>query len=129
MAAEACANMALSMLPSSVESSSASMKPAQSAKAAKSSLSSIQERWDKAGDLPKADRDRLEKRLRAVEESVRSSEQDAWTKSAGTGGSNAFEEALARLQEKYDVAVARGDTKSADELLAQITSTKTLLGR
>lgn len=103
--------------------------PVTDLKAAKSSLRSIQERWDKAGDLPKADRDRLEKRLRAVEESVRSSEQDAWTKSAGTGGSNAFEEALARLQEKYDVAVARGDTKSADELLAQITSTKTLLGR
>ncbi len=98
-------------------------------KAAKSALRSIQDRWDKAGDLPKADRDRLERRLHAVEEAVRKEESDAWSKSAGTGGSNAFEQALARLEEKQAAAVARGDASTAASLEAQIASTKALLGR
>ena len=79
--------------------------------------------------MPKSDRDRLEKRLRVVEDAVRSSEQDSWSASAGTGGSNAFAEALERLQEKYEAAVSRGDVKVAGELEAQIASTKALLGR
>ena len=103
--------------------------PVTDLKATKSALRAIQDRWDKAGDLPKADRDRLESRLKRVEEAVRKEESDAWTKSAGTGGSNAFEQALARLEEKQQAAVARGDSATAASLEAQIASTKALLGK
>lgn len=103
--------------------------PLTDLKAAKASLRSISDRWEKAGDLPKADRDRLEGRLKKVEDAIRKEESDAWTKSAGTGGSNAFEQALARLEEKHATAVAKGDSAGAAALQSQIASTKALLGR
>lgn len=103
--------------------------PVTDLKAAKAALRGIQDRWEKAGDLPKADRDRLERRLHAVEDAVRKQESDAWEKSAGTGGSNAFEQALSRLEDKHAAAVAKGDTATASALEAQIASTKALLGR
>jgi hypothetical protein len=98
-------------------------------KATKSALRSIQDRWEKVGDLPRQDRDRIEARLRKVEEAIRSSEADAWKTSTGGVATNAFTEALDRLQQKRDAAAARGDVAAASALDDQITSTKALMGR
>jgi hypothetical protein len=98
-------------------------------KAAKASLRSIQDRWDKLGDLPRQDRDRLEARLKKVEEGIRSAEADAWKSSTGGIATNAFTEALDRLQEKRDAALKRGDTSAAAAFDEQIASTKALMGR
>lgn len=97
--------------------------------AAKRSLRAIQERWDAAGDIPKTDRGRLEARLKKVEDAVRSQQDAAWSSAAGTVATDAFAQALERLQAKRDAAAARGDAAAAAELDAQIASTKALMGR
>lgn len=96
--------------------------------AAKRALRSVQERWDRAGDIPRRDRDRLEGRLKRVEEAVRSAEAKAWTSSASTAGNSAFAEALARLEAKRQAALDRGDASAATALEAQIASTRALMG-
>ena len=98
-------------------------------KAAKSALRSIQDRWDKAGDLPRAERERLEARLRKVEDAVRAAEADAWSATSGGVATDAFSEALRRLEDKHAAALARGDEATASALAEQIASTKALLGR
>jgi hypothetical protein len=103
--------------------------PVTDLKAAKSSLRSIQDRWDKAGDLPRGDRERLESRLKKVEDVLRSSEADAWKSTSGGLATDAFAQALERLQVKRDAAEARGDSAAAAAFDAQITSTKALMGR
>lgn len=103
--------------------------PVTDAKAAKRALRSIQDRWEKAGDIPRKDRDRLEARLRKVEDAMRAAESEAWKASSGTLANDAFTTALARLQEKRDAAAARGDDATAAQLDAQIASTRALMGK
>ena len=103
--------------------------PITDLKAAKASLRSIQDRWDKAGDLPRPERDRIEARLKRVEEAIRSAESDAWKTSSGGVATDAFTEALERLQKKRDAAAKRGDDAAASALDEQIASTRALMGR
>ncbi len=102
--------------------------PVTDLKAAKTALRGIQERWDALGDLPRADRDELERRLKRVEETIRSGEAKAWQSSASAAGNAAFIDALSRLESKRDAALARGDEATAASLDAQIASTRALLG-
>ena len=102
--------------------------PVTDLKAAKTALRSIQDRWDRAGDLPRGDRERLEGRLRKVEDAVRASESAAWKSSSGGVATDAFAQALSRLEEKRDAALARGDAAGAAALDQQIASTKALIG-
>lgn len=103
--------------------------PVSDVKAARASLRSIQDRYDAAGDLPKAERDRLDARLRKVEDAVRAAESAAWKSSTATVATDAFSQALGRLQDKRDAAAARGDDAAAEALDEQIASTKALMGR
>ncbi|EWT06750.1 ATPase [Intrasporangium chromatireducens Q5-1] len=48
---------------------------------AKSSLRSIQDRWDAAGKVPRADMERIEKSLRRVEQAVRDADEKRWKSS------------------------------------------------
>lgn len=102
-------------------------------KAAKGTLRGIQDRYDKAGDLPKADRDRLDARLRKVEDAVRKAEADSWqrtnpaTKARAESTANAFTDALARLAEQRDSAAAAGNAAKVAELEASIAGTTALL--
>ncbi|MBM6403903.1 DUF349 domain-containing protein [Phycicoccus sp. CSK15P-2] len=52
--------------------------PVRDLEAAKTSLRSIQDRWDAAGKVPRADIDRVEKRIRRVESAVREAEDAKW---------------------------------------------------
>lgn len=103
--------------------------PVTDLSAAKRALRGIQDRWDKAGDVPRSDRARLEGRLKKVEDAIRSQQDAAWSRSAGTVATDAFAQALERLQAKRDAAQARGDAAAASELDAQIASTKALMGQ
>lgn len=47
---------------------------------AKSALRSVQERWEKAGKVPRGDLERTEKALRRVESAVREAEEKKWKK-------------------------------------------------
>ncbi len=106
-----------------------SLLPVTDLSAAKKGLRGIQDRWDRAGDLPRSERSRLESRLKKVEDSIRSQEDAAWKADTGTVATDAFTEALQRLEAKRDAAAARGDAKAAADLEQQITSTKALMGQ
>jgi hypothetical protein len=66
--------------------------------AAKSALRDIQERWEAAGKVPRGDVDRVERRMRAVEQAVRDAEDQRWR--------NTNPEARARAQSAVDQLVA-----------------------
>lgn len=101
--------------------------PVADLKSARSALRRIHDRYDKAGDLPRSDRDRLDGRLRKVEDAVRAAESSAWSSSATTVANDAFAQALARLEEKRDAAAARGDAAAAAGFDEQIASTRALI--
>lgn len=100
---------------------------------AKKALRAIQNRWDAAGDLPRAERQRLEKRLAKVEDAVRNAERESWqrsnpeVKARAESTANAFSDALARMREQLSAAESRGDAARAAELQQQIASTEALL--
>lgn len=102
-------------------------------KRAKQSLRAIQDRWDGLGDVPKPDRDRLEARLKRVEESFRQSEAKAWKRSnpearaRAESTANAFADGLAKLEAQLEAARTAGKTAEIAKLEASVTSTKALL--
>jgi hypothetical protein len=99
----------------------------------KRQLRSIQEQWDKAGDLPRTDRTRLEARLKKVEETVRKAESTAWDRNnpdmraRAESTANAFTDALARQEADLVAAQARGDERTVRALTESIESTRALL--
>ena len=107
--------------------------PITDAKVARSSLRRIQDKWDAAGDLPRATREALETRLRRVEEAIRKTEAESWQrtnpekKARAESTANAFTEALERMESQHAAAVATGNTRKAEELAGSIASTKALL--
>ncbi|WP_230977543.1 DUF349 domain-containing protein [Georgenia yuyongxinii] len=54
--------------------------PVTDVKAAKAALRPLQDKWDAAGKVPRNDVQRVEGRMRAVEQAVRDAEQAAWHK-------------------------------------------------
>lgn len=87
----------------------------------------------KGGDIPRGDRDRLEKRLKRVEDAIRNAESDSWkrsnpeARSRAESTANAFSGAIDKLQKQHDAAVAKGDVSTAGKLADQIEGTKALL--
>ena len=71
---------------------------------AKVALRSIQERWEKVGHVPRGDKERVEARLRRVEESLRRGEQDQWRRTNPEAKARAeatveqFQGSLAKLE-------------------------------
>ena len=111
-----------------------SLLPITDASAAKRALRSISERWEKAGDLPRADRDRLERRLKKVEDAIRGSEAETWkrsnpeTRARAESTANAFTDGIAKLEGKRAKAVDKGDLAEVERIDAAIASTRALLG-
>lgn len=99
----------------------------------KRQLRSIQDQWDKAGDLPRADRSRLEGRLKKVEDAVRKAESSAWERddpekrARAESTANAFTDALAKQEADLAAAQARGDDRAIRKLTESIESTRALL--
>ncbi len=107
--------------------------PVSDVKAAKNALRDIQDRWEKAGDIPRNDRDRLEKRLKRVEDAIRNAESDSWkrsnpeARSRAESTANAFSGAIEKLQRQHEAAVAKGDSAAAAKIADQIEGTRALL--
>ncbi|GAA0289452.1 hypothetical protein BJ968_000387 [Kineococcus aurantiacus] len=86
--------------------------------AAKKALGSIQDRWEAAGKVPRADLGRVEGRLRAVETAVRDAEQARWSRSnpetkARAGGlAGQLESAIRDLEADVEKARAKGDARA-----------------
>jgi hypothetical protein len=101
--------------------------PVTDTASAKSALRGIQERWEAAGQVPRADRDRVEGRLRKVEEAVRRADESRWQRTNPEGRARAqstvdqLEQTIAKLHVDRAKAVDRGDDKAvagADEAIA-----------
>ncbi len=94
--------------------------------AAKERLRGVQERWETAGKVPRGDMERVERRIRKVEQIIREAEDERWKRTNPEGRARAqsavdqLEEALAAQQVKLSKAQAKGDAKAVAEAEASI---------
>jgi len=95
--------------------------PVKDLAGARSALRGIQDRWEAAGKVPRADLGRLDGRLRAVEQAIKDAEQERWAKSNPQARARAqdavdqLETVLAGLRTKREKALAAGNEKAARE--------------
>jgi hypothetical protein len=101
--------------------------------ATKAALRSIGDRWNAIGHVPRGDRDRVEGRLRRVEDAARRFEDDQWRRTDPAKRALAestvitFRESLAKLEGEAATARAAGNTRKATELDSRINTTRMLL--
>jgi outer membrane murein-binding lipoprotein Lpp len=92
--------------------------PANDLRSARTAMRSIQERWEKAGSVPREARERLESGLRRVEDALRKAEDTQWRRSnpealARAKGTVAqIKTAIEQLDKQIAKARERGDTKA-----------------
>ncbi|MFN2319305.1 MAG: DUF349 domain-containing protein [Dermatophilaceae bacterium] len=100
--------------------------PITDLEAAKAALRLIQERWDKAGKVPRADMERTEKALRRVEQAVRELDDKKWSSSNPEARARAqslvdqLERAVADLERDVANAEAKGNEKKVAEARASL---------
>ncbi|WP_246036783.1 DUF349 domain-containing protein [Cellulomonas telluris] len=100
---------------------------------AKSALRSIQDRWEAAGKVPRADVQRVEGRLRAVEQAVRDAENAQWrranpeTRARAEGAAAQLEQAIASLEADLAAAEAAGDKRRVQEARAALDARRAWL--
>lgn len=106
--------------------------PVTDARTAKKALRAIQERWERIGDLPRAHKDRLEQRLKRVEETVRKSEAESWKRAnpealaRAESTAQGFTDRLDRLHNQRAAAAANGRDAEVAELDSAIAQTTAL---
>lgn len=107
--------------------------PIKDLAAARTALRSIGERWNTVGHVPRADRDRIEGRLRRVEDAAKRAEEEQWRRSDPAKRALAestvatFQASLDKLEAQAAKASAAGDTRTAADLTERIDQTRALL--
>ncbi|GAB2467167.1 DUF349 domain-containing protein [Xylanimonas ulmi] len=107
--------------------------PVKDLAAAKSALRGIQERWEAAGKVPRADVQRVEGRLRAVEQAVRDAEQAQWvrtnpeTRARAEGAAAQLQSAIEGLEADLERARAQGDKRKAEDLETALAARRSWL--
>ena len=103
------------------------LMPVTDPRAARTTLRSIQERWEHAGPVPREAHERLEGGLRRVEDAVRRAEDSHWRRSNPEALSRArgtveqIRSAISQLERQLSRAQETGDTRAqerAEEALA-----------
>jgi hypothetical protein len=95
--------------------------PVSDVQAARSALRDIQDRWEAAGRVPRADLGRVEARLRAVETTIREAESERWARSNPEGRARAeavvtqLESMIASLENDLAKARAAGRDKAVQD--------------
>ena len=103
--------------------------------AAKAALRVVQDKWEKAGKVPRADIERTEKALRRVEAAVREADERRWQRTnpelAARAQSMAtqLEAKIASLREDAERAEAAGNARKAADARSQIESHQALLAQ
>ena len=101
---------------------------------AKDTLRSIQDRWDKAGKVPRDQIRVVEDRLRKVETHVRKLDEEHWQKSnperqeRAEGFLGKLQESIAKLEAERDAAKAKGDAKGVKAAEDAIEAQRAWLG-
>ncbi len=107
--------------------------PVKDLERTKAALRDIQERWEAAGKVPRADIDRMEKGMRRVEQTVRDAEEKKWSATDPEKSDRAasmvtqLQSRIAELEEEAAAAEAKGDQSSASKLREQQQSHQMLL--
>jgi hypothetical protein len=107
--------------------------PAAGLGRAKAALRSIQDRWEAAGKVPRADIQRVEGRLRAVEAKVRDADQAEWrrtnpeTRARAEGAAAQLESAIAQLEADLAKAQAGGDARKVADAQAALDARRAWL--
>jgi hypothetical protein len=106
--------------------------PVKDVRSAKRALNSIQDRWEKAGRVPRGDIKRLESRLKAVEDAVRSSESARVPANPELRGRaldtvTTFRDSVAKLEKKLTAATAAGNPAAIKKAEEAVDSAKALL--
>src|SRR5699024_6201089 len=100
--------------------------PVKDLEKTKVALRDLQERWEAAGKVPRADIDRMEKGMRRVEQTVREAEERKWSsvnpeKSARAASMvTQLESRVADLESDLRRAETKGDTTRAASIHEQI---------
>ena len=95
--------------------------PVRDLAAARAALRDLQERWERAGKVPRADIQRVEGRLRTVEQAVRDAEQNQWqrsnpeTRARAEGAAAQLLAAISGLEDDLAAAQAVGDARKIAE--------------
>ena len=101
--------------------------------AAKTAMRSIGERWNAVGHVPRNDRDKVEGRLRKVEDALKRADEDQWRRTDPAKRALAestvetFRASLAKLEKQAAAATTAGDARKAADLEGRITTTRSLL--
>jgi hypothetical protein len=109
------------------------INPEKDLAAAKKSLQSIQQRWEKAGKVPKDKLRETEEKLRAIEAKVRKVEEDHWRKSdpAAIERSNSvtaqLEDSIKKLEDALEKAKASNDDKKIKDASEALDARKAWL--
>ncbi|KON72912.1 hypothetical protein M768_20175 [Cellulosimicrobium cellulans F16] len=107
--------------------------PVKDLGAAKAALRDLQERWEEAGRVPRGDLQRVEGRLRAVENAVRDAEQAQWTRTnpetraRAEGAAAQLESAIEGLEADLAAAQGRGDARAVKDLETALTARRAWL--
>jgi hypothetical protein len=102
--------------------------PVRDLAAAKSALRDIQERWESAGKVPRADLDQIERRMRSVEQSVRDADDRRWqstnpeARARAQSAVDQLESAIADLEKDLAQARAAGKAKRVADAEASLAA-------
>ena len=100
---------------------------------AKATLRDIQEAWEKAGHVPRNDKEKVERRLKAVEDAIRKVQEEQWHRSKPEVVDRAntlvasFEASIAKLEKQKVAAQSAGKADDVTKLDGQIASAQSLL--
>ena len=100
--------------------------PVTDFRSARKALRDLQERWEAAGKVPRADLQRVEKRLRAVEQAVSDAERATWkrtnpeVKARADSAVEQLERAVAGLEADLAAAQAKGDARAESQARAAL---------
>jgi Domain of Unknown Function (DUF349) len=107
--------------------------PAADYRAARAELSRLMDEWDRIGFVPRADKPALERRLRAVENTLRDAEKDHWRRSDPAAKARAdstvdsFRTSVTKLEKQLAAAESAGDARKVADLTKSLESSRALL--
>lgn len=105
-----------------VVSEAEALLPIRDLAAAKAALRSLQDRYEAAGQVPRQDLSRLNRRMSAVERAVREADEAAWVSSnpeleaRASGMAAQLEQAIADLEQQLAAATKAGDAQAIKSL-------------
>ena len=107
--------------------------PIKDVESAKAAMREIQEQWEKAGHVPRNDKEKVERRLKAVEDAIRKVTEEQWNRSKpevvqrANGMVAQFEASVAKLDAQIEAAQAAGKTDDVVRLQASRAQSQALL--